>query len=485
MTYNARLLLAGLVILGLLLLPVGQSPAHELSRDQRESEGTAAPPTGTASPPALYLDGRRLEPESPPVIQEGRTLVPLRIIAEALGARVEWNEAARTAIVYRGNDIVRVPLGARAMEKNGAQIPLDVPARIVNGRSLLPVRAIVESLGLNAGWLPQSRAVVIKSSSRTESQTLEIWGYFVQYSERDRKSLNSLDHELSRLDGVALFQYALDGRGNLITTYNPAEAVDKLRAGGKKILALVHNIGPSGNFESQSVHELLTSPEARARAVDGLFRLVTERGYHGINLDLEDVPPGDREAYTRLVSELAGRFRPAGLMVTVSIPAKTADLPGARWSGAYDYAALGALADRIMLMTYDEHYAKGGPGPVASEPWVDRVLAYATSVMPAEKVVMGLAAYGYQWPKAGGPARALPARVARDYSRAQPASLSWDSRAQVPVLKTAGSTLYYEDAESHAYKMMLARRYGIKGVAVWRLGYEESGLFAELERNRY
>lgn len=427
--------------------------------------------------PSLYVDGRCLQPDVPPVIENGRTLAPLRIIAEAAGCRVEWDPYTQTAVVYRGNDVIRVPADAPRMYKNGALIPLDVPARVQNGRTLLPVRAIVEALGLKIQWLPLSWTAVIESPPQPAAEPFEIWGYFVQYADSDRKSLDSLEHSAASLYGAALFQYSLDARGDLHTTYDPAEAAGRLKAGGRKILALVHNIGPDGRFGSDTAHKLLTSPAARTRAVDSLFRLVSERGYQGVNIDLEDVPPGDRNSYTALIRELADRFRPAGLLVTLSIPAKTGDLPGATWHGAYDYAALGRLADRIMLMTYDEHYAAGSPGPVASLPWVERVLSYAVSVVPPEKLVMGLAAYGYRWPAGGGPGEAVSARLAAQRASAAPDSVSWDDRAQSPVLRSGGGVLHYENSESVTYKMLLARRYRLKGVAVWRLGYEEPGLF--------
>jgi len=65
------------------------------------------------------------------------------------------------------------------------------------------------------------------------------------------------------------------------------------------------------------------------------------------------------------------------------------------WSSAFDYAAIGKYADWVQIMTYDEHWSGGTPGPIASLPWVENVIKYAITVIPKEKILLGVAAYGY------------------------------------------------------------------------------------------
>jgi spore germination protein YaaH len=110
------------------------------------------------------------------------------------------------------------------------------------------------------------------------------------------------------------------------------------------------------------------------------------------------------------------------------------------WAGAYDYAALGRHADLITLMAYDYHGAWGGPGPLAPADWVDQVLAFATSQLPADKVLLGLAFYGYDWNTTSGGARSLSygqaARLADRYRvpiALDPATQSATFRYQAPA----------------------------------------------------
>src|SRR5205085_6185945 len=94
-------------------------------------------------------------------------------------------------------------------------------------------------------------------------------------------------------------------------------------------------------------------------------------------------------------------------LFTMALPAKTFDATTG-WSGAVDYAALAPLVDRAIIMTYEYSGATTPPGSTAPQAWVDRVLAYTTSVIPAEKVLLGVAFYGRDWNLTqGGRSRAV------------------------------------------------------------------------------
>jgi len=115
----------------------------------------------------VYYNGKRISFHSyaqNPEILEGRTLVPLRSIFEAMGAVVDWDGATSTAIAKRGNIEVRITIGANAIYKNGEAIPVDVPARLMNGRTMVPARVIAEAFGADVQWNGNGRAVLISES---------------------------------------------------------------------------------------------------------------------------------------------------------------------------------------------------------------------------------------------------------------------------------------------------------------------------------
>jgi N-acetylmuramoyl-L-alanine amidase len=114
----------------------------------------AALSQGVVTPPALtvILNNQQLQFEIPPLIENNRTLVPLRAIFEAMGATVEWNQKTQSVTATRGNTTVVLPLNSTKPTVNGVVYPLDVPAKIVNQRTLAPLRFIGEAFGGYVAW---------------------------------------------------------------------------------------------------------------------------------------------------------------------------------------------------------------------------------------------------------------------------------------------------------------------------------------------
>ncbi|NLG84876.1 MAG: chitinase [Firmicutes bacterium] len=316
--------------------------------------------------------------------------------------------------------------------------------------------------------------------SRSATTRRAVVAYYSEYYPGERRPYETLCAQAGRLTAIAPFAYYLDASGHL-SGEHPTRAVNVAKANGIKVLALLHNFSRGRGFDGQTAHRLLVNPAARGRAVTEILALVRGKGYDGINLDLENVPPSDRANYTAFVRELAMALRPLGYLVTASVPAKLRDNPADLWAGAFDYTAIAPWLDQIMLMTYDEYAPSGKPGPVASLPWVEKVLRYALTTIPRRKILIGLAGYGYEWVEGrpGGKAREFPAIQALvDRLGITP---RWDAVRKVPYLVyREGDTqkvIWYENSWSAAYKLDLVERYDLGGVALWRLGAEDPRLW--------
>lgn len=108
----------------------------------------------------VFVDGDRVAFDQPPIILDGRVLVPLRGVFERMGATVEWEPATRTVLAVRGNTVIELVIGRRSAQVNNRTIPLDVPAMIVGGRTLVPLRFISESMGAAVEWQEDTRTVL-------------------------------------------------------------------------------------------------------------------------------------------------------------------------------------------------------------------------------------------------------------------------------------------------------------------------------------
>lgn len=112
----------------------------------------------------IEIDGKEMVPKDmPAVIIDGRTMLPMRQIAQELGCEVNWNEAAKQIYVMRGSDIVVFTVDSKTGYENGKEFTMDVPATIVNDRTMLPVRALADALHLNIKWDDPNRTVSIQS----------------------------------------------------------------------------------------------------------------------------------------------------------------------------------------------------------------------------------------------------------------------------------------------------------------------------------
>lgn len=118
----------------------------------------------------VVVDGKMLEFDVNPVIYEGRTLVPMRLIFESLGAEVTWIDATKTAVGIKGDIKIEISINDKKLLKNGEAIELDVPAQLVNSRTLVPVRAISESFGCEVGWDGELYKVTITSNKEAANE---------------------------------------------------------------------------------------------------------------------------------------------------------------------------------------------------------------------------------------------------------------------------------------------------------------------------
>ena len=120
----------------------------------------------------VFVDGNQIQFDVAPIIENGRTLVPMRYIFEALDAKVEWINEENTAIATKDGNEIKVIIGSNYLWKNGTAIQLDVPAKLVNDRTLVPVRAVSEGLGAKVDWDENLFRVIITSFDETKEISL-------------------------------------------------------------------------------------------------------------------------------------------------------------------------------------------------------------------------------------------------------------------------------------------------------------------------
>jgi len=233
-----------------------------------------------------------------------------------------------------------------------------------------------------------------------------------------------------------------------------------------------------GRFQSDRAALVLADESLQSRLVAQIGQALYRKGYRGIDVDFEYVYPEDARRYADFIRRLTSTFNPFGIPVTVALAPKTDDnQPGLLYEG-HDYAALGAAANSVLLMTYEWGYTHGPPMPVAPLPQVRAVVDYALTRIPTEKIRMGIPNYGYDWalPFVSGVSRAtgIGNAEAVQLARSHGAEIFFDEASSSPFFTYTAADgsahiVHFEDARSMAAKLTLALERGLYGVGYWDL----------------
>ena len=259
--------------------------------------------------------------------------------------------------------------------------------------------------------------------------------------------------------------------------------LSQLRTQGLLIVPTLANVDPQGNWAYRPVASMLHDRALMTQQIGEIVALVQQHHYAGIDIDYEDLHPGDRQAFTTFIARLASALHAKGKILSVALFAKASNAGYAPRNLAQDYAAIGRAADQVRLMGYDYHWATSPPGPVAPLSWLQAVLGYARSQIPASKIILGIPFYGYDW--SGGHGAGLTWARAVQLAGRHHARVHYDTTSQSPWFSYTDSaghrhTVWFEDARSTRAKFSLARKAGIGGVYLWMYGNPDPATWSAL-----
>jgi spore germination protein YaaH len=297
-------------------------------------------------------------------------------------------------------------------------------------------------------------------------------------------------HNRQAVNEVSPWIYGLSSSGQIVEQHGTGQAgvidanIKRLRAAGEPLLPSLADV-TNGQWSYRPVSRILHSPALMARQIDEIVRLVEANHYAGIDIDYEQLQAGDRQDFTTFCERLAGALHAKGKLLSVALFAKTSNAGNQPTNVAQDYHAIGRVADQVRLMGYDYHWAGSAPGPIAPVDWLRDVLRYAKTQIPADKIVLGIPLYGYDW--SGGHGTGLSWLQALRLSRQYHVSPRYDASAQAPWFTYTDSagrkhTVWFENAASSRAKFDIAQGDGIGGVYLWMFGYEDTGTWAALRQ---
>ncbi len=287
-----------------------------------------------------------------------------------------------------------------------------------------------------------------------------------------------LSETLSYLSGLNIFSYGFTPDGELVPPLLDDEwmILSAEQQGVSPILTLTP-FGIDGNFNNRLISAVVNNPTARTALKNNLVETILTRGFQGVDIDFEYILAEDRDAFTDFVRYIRESVNALGYPVSVALAPKTsADQPGLLYQGK-DYAALGAVSDYVLLMTYEWGYKYGPPMAVAPINKVREVLNYAVSVIPESKILLGISNYGYDWtlPYISGQSAAVTIGSVEAVQLAiyNDAVIQFDPVAMSPyfIYEKDGLThqVWFEDVRSMQAKYDLIKEYNLLGGGVWTI----------------
>ena len=311
-----------------------------------------------------------------------------------------------------------------------------------------------------------------KQSSEINIADKKVLAFYVSY---DENSLKSLKENSDSIDIIVPDWYRINSKLELETNIQPD--VDKfIKANYLEEIPSISNY-INDKWDPEIVHNLVTT-ENRKAVINTIVESLKTNSYAGINLDIENINEADKTAYTSFVQDLYVEMHKNNLKLIIDLPAKDETL---------DYKTLSQSCDYVVLMVYDENYAGGTPGPVASLNWSKSVLSSAD--IPADKLLGGIGTYGYDWSIGSKDiAVALGFEEVMQYASAEGVEVNWDEDTQNPYLTYKKDNIDHEvwflDGTTFYNQVKATYDIGAAGIAIWSLGDEDPTIWKLLKDSK-
>ena len=269
-----------------------------------------------------------------------------------------------------------------------------------------------------------------------------------------------------------------DNDGN-VSSLASGEYVMQAHEKGLKVWGLIDNFS-----ENMSTTTVLSKTSSRQNLENQLVTYALKSGLDGINIDFESLSEDVGIHFLQFLRELSIQCHENNLVLSVDNPVPE------DFTSHYDRTEQGKVVDYVIIMGYDEHYVGSDAGSVASLPWVEQGVKDTLAEVPAKRTILAIPFYTRLWKTTDGGAltsEAIGMDQAQQVISENGAETYWDKTTSqnYGTYEGDGATyqIWLEDAQSVAEKVKLISKYELAGVAEWKLGFENSGIWSVITEN--
>lgn len=381
---------------------------------------------------------------------------------------IKANQLEKSKVLVVGQSLV-IPTREKAYKIMPGDTIWSISKRFgVSVNQILAFNKITNPNGIYPG-------LIIRIPEQSKNYGVAQVNAFIQPSNPEKEK-KVLGESISYLTYVSPFSHHVNADGSL----TPLEdnVIVKIAKDNKVASLLsITNLGVN-NFDSNVIHSILNNNLLQQTLINNIIALLKRKGYYGVVIDFEKIPPADRDKYNEFLKKVVVALHPNYAVATALAP-KVYDVTEGAWHGAHDYKAHGAIVDFVIIMTYEWGWSGGPPMAVAPINEVKKVIDYAVSVIPPKKIMMGMPLYGYDWTLPYTPgaefAESIGNQEAIDRAGKYGVSIKYDEKSQSPYYnymdeKGNKHIVWFEDARSVFAKFKLVNEYGLRGVSYWALG---------------
>jgi cellulose synthase/poly-beta-1,6-N-acetylglucosamine synthase-like glycosyltransferase/spore germination protein YaaH/peptidoglycan/xylan/chitin deacetylase (PgdA/CDA1 family) len=393
--------------------------------------------------------------------------------------RVKWGFRVLGVILFLAVVVIYI---AFSVMKN-PEIPLEGKAikKVLNedqpeyraselGKKYRGFRKLIEDKWATGKGTGQNNAVLDLSQSSLFSDSVGIRAAF--YVAWDAQSFFSLRKNINKINLVLPEWFFIDPKADTLFSNmeKDTRAYELIKASGVKVMPMLSN-SYNAQFNGAALHRILNNPKKTDRLINDVVKLLKKNNFQGINVDFEELQEDNNEVLTNFEKKLYNALHAEGFLVTQNVSPFNED---------YNYKELARYNDYLFLMAYDQHSESTKPGPICSQRWIQNAVNNLASHIPASKIVLNLAAYGYDWSK--DTTTNLSYQEALALARESDGHVKFDNDTYNLHYKYYDGEdkihdVYFTDAATNFNTMRFATEYGLAGTAVWRLGSEDDRLW--------
>ncbi len=294
-------------------------------------------------------------------------------------------------------------------------------------------------------------------------------GFYVAW---DPQSFYSLEKNISKMNLVIPEWFFIDPNADTLYTNIDKRALQLMKAARVEIMPILSN-NYKEVFRGEAIHRILNNPFKKQRLINDIIRLLKEYHFAGLNVDFEELQETSNKPLISFQKELYEKLHANNFIVTQDV------IP---FNDDYDFKTLAKYNDYLILMAYDEHHNETKPGPICSQRWIEASLDKIASVVPPEKIILGMAGYGYDWKLNSNRVVAFSYQEALANARESEAVVDFDNDTynlhyQYYDSNDSIHEVHFTDAATNFNTLRFATEYKLAGTALWRLGSEDSRLW--------